>query len=179
MKRIFIVNSEKDQKLLSQALNNSKINSFEQEIEFLFLEIGKDLIDKICQIIREEFNRARELGVTTSHYNEVREGEYRSVVSSLMIKWGYQKAGLLEMWCELGVKLARSQCFTNGNKRTALLSMISFCHSCGFILVDEITNKIYLQKWEKLLLDITASENEEFAQELVKDRILLDIRIKK
>ena len=41
-----------------------------------------------------------------------------------------------------------------------------------------IGKEIFLQKWEKLLLDIAAIPNEELALELTKERILLDICLK-
>lgn len=176
MNRLIFANEEKDKKILFRAINNSNVTSFGSEL--VFLETGEDLVNKICKIIKQEFSKAKKLGVVSSHYTETREGEYKNKASSLVIKWGYQKPGLLEMWSQLGAKLARSQCFTNGNKRTALLSMISFCHSCGFLLVDDINNPVHFQKWEKLLVDIAIAESEELAIELIKERILNDIKVR-
>lgn len=84
MKRIFIINPEKDQQLLSHALNNSNITTFNQEFDLL--EIGKDLADKICQIIAESFQEAKKLGKVSSHYRETSHGTYRSLVNSLTLK---------------------------------------------------------------------------------------------
>lgn len=171
MRRLFIANSEKDQHLILHAINSSDVFPF--NLDIVYLETGQDLADKTCQIIIESFHEAKKLGAVSSHYQEIRMGEYRSIVSSLVLKWGYQQVGILEMWSELGTKLARSQCFTNGNKRTALIAVRNFIYACGFGLKDTG----FPTSWEKLLMDVTVAEKEERAKELIKEKILREIII--
>ena len=129
-------------------------------------------------MLRENHLLAQTFGSTHTHYGEVKFGAFTSLLHSLITKWSYQNANLLQVWSELGVKLARSQYFRNGNKRTALLVMTNFINSCGFSLKGDDKKEIFLQKWEKLLIDIATSTSEELALELTKERILLDICLK-
>ena len=166
-KKIYYLNWEKDLSLLSRLPSEEK--------EYIQLELGENLYNNLCEMIANQFLLMKEITPISSQQRELNEGNYKTAVYSLVYKWEVEKAGLLDAWAELGCRLARSQYFTNGNKRTALLSMISFIYACGFRLKDDESNKILLMKWEKLLLDVVTSENEELVIELTKERILLEI----
>jgi death-on-curing family protein len=97
-------------------------------------------------MVAEQFQLMKKITPVSSHHHELHEGSYKAVIYSLVCKWELKKTGLLEAWAELGCRLTRSHCFTNGNKRTALLTMITFIHACGFRLKDDKNNKILLMK---------------------------------
>lgn len=166
-RKIYYLNWEKDIDLLSRLTFGEK--------EYIQLELGENLYNNLCEMIANQFLLMKEITPISSQQRELNKDDYKTAVYSLVYKWEIEKAGLLDAWSELGCRLARSQFFTNGNKRTALLSMISFIHACGFSLKDDESNKILLMKWEKLLLDITTNESEELVTELTKERILLEI----
>lgn len=166
--RIYYLNWEKDVDLISLFTNY-------HDKEYIQLELGQSLYNNLCEMIANEFLLMKQITPVSSQQRELNKGDYKTAIYSLVYKWELEKVGLLDAWAELGCRFARSQYFTNGNKRIALLSMISFIHACGFFLIDEITNEIYLQKWEKLLIDMATLENEKLAIELAKERILLEI----
>jgi len=166
--KIYYLNWEKDWELINKVDYNNK--------ELIKLKLGQELYDNLNQIVIKQFQIMKEITPISSHHRELNKDSYKSAVYSLIYKWEKEKLGLLDIWAQLGVKLARSQYFTNGNKRTALLSMVSFIYACGFEFQDQVDNKILLQKWEKLLLDIVTSDNEELAIELTKERILWELK---
>ncbi|KLL04018.1 MAG: hypothetical protein MRECE_4c002 [Mycoplasmataceae bacterium CE_OT135] len=171
MKKIYYFNEKKDNKLLRQALINT-----EQEIldfQFIRLEANEELYNQLCQLVSEQYEVVKSLGALSSHYGEVNPGAYRGEIYSLVIGWNYNQAGLLEIWAQFGSLLARAHCFTNGNKRTALLSMFAFLNACGFRLKDDNLP----DKWEKILIDVVLAETEELAVELMKERILANIYV--
>ncbi|CAG8853383.1 39109_t:CDS:2, partial [Gigaspora margarita] len=97
---------KKDQELLLRALANSNVIYF--DYEFARLESGETLLNHLCQIVAESFSEAQSLGIVSTH-REVKEGS---------------------------CGLARRQLFTNGNKRTALLTVRNFVYECGYRLLD-------------------------------------------
>ncbi|KLL04745.1 MAG: hypothetical protein MRERV_12c001, partial [Mycoplasmataceae bacterium RV_VA103A] len=163
-KAIYYLNWEKDSQLIAQIVDQKKVQ------EYIQLELGKSLYHNLCQMVAQQLQFMREITPARSQGPELHSGAYKAAIYSLVYKWELEKTGLLEAWSQLGCRLARGHYFTNGNKRAALLAMITFIHACGFRLKDDKNNKILLIKWEKLLLDIATAESEELAVELTKDR---------
>jgi hypothetical protein len=81
MKRVFLVNPKKDKSLVLQAFHDNNYHS--PPFRFSQLIIDEDLLDKLCQIVVESFTEAQTLGIVSTH-KEVAEGNYRSMISSLV-----------------------------------------------------------------------------------------------
>ena len=110
---IYYLNWEKDVKLISWVISN------EQEIEYIQLENGESLYNNLCSTVEKSFQLMKELTPISSHHRELNKCSYTSAVYSLVYQWEAKQVGLLDVWAQLGCKLARNQHFTNGNKRTA------------------------------------------------------------
>ncbi|KLL05281.1 MAG: hypothetical protein MRERV_3c114 [Mycoplasmataceae bacterium RV_VA103A] len=163
---IYYLNWNQDQFLIKQ--------TGAKKSEFQPLELGESLYNDLCQIVANSWQLMKEITPVSAHHQELHEGAYKAAIYSLVYKWELESTGLLEAWAQFGCRLARGHYFTNGNKRTALLAMITFIQACGFGLPVE-PEEILLQKWQKLWGEVVIVESEEMAVELVKDRILLQI----
>lgn len=167
-KSICYFNWKKDWSLIKKSLK-------QEECNLVKLEFNENLYHDLCQIITSQFAKMNQLTPVDNLPQELYEGYYRSAIYNLIYRWKIEQAGLLNVWAELGTQLARSQYFTNGNKRTSLLSMIAFIQACGFRLKDKSDKEVAMKKWEKLMIDLAAVDSEEFAIELAKERIFWEL----
>ncbi|CAG8465621.1 22859_t:CDS:2 [Gigaspora margarita] len=118
---ILFVKSEEVLQLIQQALLNENKQEL-PEIEFTYLELGKDLYHSLCSMVKEGFLTLKKLKSLSSNHQEVDSGAYTALFD------------------------IRRHYFTNGNKRTALLVMLAFIQACGFTLKDDKDNETFLLK---------------------------------
>ena len=135
--------------LIEQALLNENKQDLPWPVEFANLELGEDLYHSLCAMIAEGFLTIKKLKSLAAHHHEVNPGTYTGLIHHLVFyKWWAESKNntisLLQMWADLGCGLVRGHYFTNGNKRTALLAMMTFIRACGFSLKGNSSNEIFL-----------------------------------
>jgi death-on-curing family protein len=179
-KTILFVRQKEILQLIKQALLNENKEDLPLLVEFAQLGLGEKLYHSLCAMIKEGFSAVKKLKTLTARHQEVNPGTYTGLIHHLVFyQWRRERENntisLLQMWAEVGCGLVRGHYFTNGNKRTALLVMLTFIWACGFSLKSDSNQEIFLLKWEKLLIDVATAESEELATELIKEKILLEL----
>lgn len=176
IKRVSFVNKKETLYLIKQAFLNNGGNGSPFLVDLVPLELDKELYSFLCEKIDESFLALKEMKILTSRHSE-RHPHTGLIHHLVFYKWQQEKENntlsLLQMWADLGYYLAKEHYFTNGNKRTAFLSMFIFILTCGFKL------RIDGKKWEKLFMEIVMEEDEKLAIEKIKERIKLDLCLTK
>ncbi len=172
-----------------QRTNKSNVlifNSKNQE----FIVIGKEiildeeLVINLTNLILRQLKLAKiiptKLSLEKGNYRERNEGNIKAIVNNLVFhKWYYHQDNIsvLDMAADFMYRIAAiNHPFTNGNKRTALLSAGAFLDSVGLYLsFDRLQTKTdYLDQWENFMIDIAKSR--EFEQ--TEDEVLSKIKNK-
>lgn len=193
------INEQNDAKIFDKALSKSitsgKIQNignnvlrFSSDIqkpdEFIILKeeivLDQELVFSLTKLILSQLELSKIIptknGLEKGNYRERDKGSIGSIINNLVCyKWLLNKDNIsvLDMTADIMYRIATmNHPFTNGNKRTALLSAGAFLDSIGLYLYKFDTKPDYLEKWETFMLEIAENKNEIEALEKIKTKLL-------
>lgn len=197
------INEKNDANIFDKALNKSlnsgmvqntgnyllRFNSNNQKpYEFIIVKeeivLDQDLVISLTNLILSQLELSRiiptKTGLERGNYKERSKNCVESMVSNLVFyRWFENKdnISILDMAADIMYRIATiNHPFTNGNKRTALLSAGAFLDSIGLYLYfyKYKTKTDYLEKWETFMLEVAASK----IQDKTEDETLINIKTK-
>lgn len=183
------INEQNDAKIFDKALNKSitsgkvqntgnsvlKFSSNDQKpYEFIIVKeeivLEQDLVVSLTNLILSQLELSRiiptKTGLEQGNYKERSKSCVESMISNLVFyKWFENKdnISILDIAADIMYRIATiNHPFTNGNKRTALLSAGAFLDSIGLYLYfyKYKTKTDYLEKWETFMLEVAASKTQ-------------------
>ncbi|MCL6429065.1 hypothetical protein LT335_00627 [Spiroplasma sp. JKS002669] len=196
------INEQNDAKVfnraLSKSINSGKIQNignnllrFSSDIqkpdEFIILKeeivLDQELVFSLTKLILSQLELSKKIptrnGLEIGNYRERDKGSIASIINNLVCyKWFLNKDNIsvLDMTADIMYRIATiNHPFTNGNKRTALLSAGAFLDSIGLYLYKFDIKPDYLEKWEKFMLEIADNKNEKETIEQIKTKLLNSI----
>lgn len=188
------INEENDAKIFEKAINKSikygLIQTTNQTDRLMFswknkkprdfivikrkISLDQELVSHLIKLIDNQFELSKiiptKTGLEKGDYNKRPEWSVESMVNSLVCKWSYNEENIsvLDMAADIMYRIAAiNHPFTNGNKRTALLSVGAFLDVIGLYLYSyKLKGKTqYLEKWETFMLDVAESKNKNKTEE--------------
>ncbi len=133
------------------------------DVEIVFEEILLDEIfyQYLCNLIWSSHQKVEELksdegmyGTYEQHYSAI-----ESTVQGLFLQWqNEKKLNILKICADVLENIARNHKFPNGNKRTALISVIALLKFFGLYLKYSGFED-YLNTWEDIITAIVANKN--------------------
>ncbi|MDQ7983072.1 MAG: Fic family protein [Spiroplasma sp.] len=169
---------------------NSK---FQQSYKFIVFKepivLEKQLVVHLTKLILKQLELSKiiptKTGLEKGDYRQRSKGNVESIVSNLVFfKWFYNQDNIsvLDMAADIMYRIAVSNHpFTNGNKRTALLSVGAFLDSIGlYLYFYKIRTKTdYLSKWEDFMINIASSREQGLTEDqtlkVIKDKLFESI----
>lgn len=193
------INEQNDARIFDKVLNKSitsgkiqnignNVLKFSSDIqkpdEFTIVKeeiiLDQELAVSLTKLILSQLELSKEIptknGLEIGNYHERDKGSIASIINNLVCyKWFLNKDNIsvLDMTADIMYRIATiNHPFTNGNKRTALLSAGAFLDSIGLYLYKFDIKPDYLEKWETFMLEIAENKIETEALEKIKTKLL-------
>lgn len=111
-------------------------------------------------------------------YHEKKTGDASAIISSLVQKWSYQSnLSILDMAVDLLLDIALKHKFSDGNKRTALITTLFFLQLCGLYVIKPSDPEFWDNYIPKMICDHVDGLTEEQQKEDIKNTILANLSI--
>lgn len=165
-----IYNSHNKCKLYS--LNNGKLfqrkfDSTIQEININYLRVVDSDMEKVCNIIIDNVYSAfktvptiKTSNLEDDNYFEKFDGRVNQIVYSLVNKY-WDNGNQIRFVAELLVRITHAHIFSNGNKRTALISAWKVLDFFGLYLKFSSNTETYISYWEDFMLNVSCWKEKE------------------
>lgn len=158
MKQTILLLNQNNKQIIENLIKN-------QNVEYITLTIDnmEQICDCITNIIYHSFNQMQNLDNTENQqYFEKYNGKVSQIVYSLIDKY-IDNGNQIEMVCELLVRLIQAHTFSNGNKRTSLITISNVLNFFGLSL-DIKENQI--EDYVNFMLNVSAYKEKDVRDSL-------------
>lgn len=158
MKQTILLLNQNNKQIIENLIKN-------QNVEYITLTIDnmEQICDCITNIIYHSFNQMQNLDNTENQqYFEKYNGKVSQIVYSLIDKY-IDNGNQIEMVCELLVRLIQAHTFSNGNKRTSLITISNVLNFFGLNL-DIKENQI--EDYVNFMLNVSAYKEKDVRDSL-------------